>query len=108
MRAEAIFELHTNVVQVVGSGSSAVAYDASGAVVSYTEATVAAKETELDNAFHLAELRTERNKKLAETDHWMFSDTATATQAQLDYRQDLRDITGTYSSLDTVVWPTKP
>ena len=53
-------------------------------------------------------LRVERDKKLSETDYWMLSDTATATQAQLDYRQALRDITDTYSSIDTVVWPTKP
>ena len=53
-------------------------------------------------------LRVERDKKLAETDYWMFADTTTATQAQLDYRQALRDITDTYTSLDDVVWPTKP
>lgn len=56
----------------------------------------------------LEALKIERNKKLAETDYWMFSDTSTATQAQLDYRQALRDITNTYTSLDDVVWPTKP
>jgi len=67
-----------------------------------------AKRTELENAEPLKLLREERDAKLAETDWWMFSDTATATQAQLDYRQALRDITDTYSSLDDVVWPTKP
>ena len=29
-------------------------------------------------------------------------------QAQLDYRQALRDVTISYNSLDNVVWPTKP
>ena len=52
-------------------------------------------------------LRKERNRLLAETDWWGMSD-HTMTQAETDYRQALRDITDTYSSLDTVVWPTKP
>ena len=30
------------------------------------------------------------------------------TDEQKKYRQDLRDITKTYSSLDDVKWPTKP
>ena len=66
-----------------------------------TKPTVSAEEK-------LAMLRKKRDGFLSETDWWMFSDTATATQAQLDYRQALRDITNTYTSLDTVVWPTKP
>lgn len=56
----------------------------------------------------LAYLREERNRLLAETDYWMLSDTGTTSQAQLDYRQALRDITDTYSSPSTVVWPEKP
>ena len=58
--------------------------------------------------FQLEDLRTERNKKLAETDYWGASDTPTMSQAQIDYRQALRDITDTYTSLSDVVWPTKP
>lgn len=73
-----------------------------------TDGEINAKITELQNAEPMRLLRVERDKKLAETDYWMFSDTTTATQAQLDYRQALRDITNTYTSLDTVVWPTKP
>tara|TARA_E500000178_G_scaffold66602_1_gene63813 strand:- start:2005 stop:2208 length:204 start_codon:yes stop_codon:yes gene_type:complete len=56
----------------------------------------------------LTELRAIRNIKLGETDHWALSDTATMTQAQTDYRQALRDITDNATSLDDVVWPTKP
>jgi len=55
----------------------------------------------------LNKLRMQRNILLAETDWWANSD-LTMTQAQTDYRQALRDITDTYSSLDDVVWPTKP
>ena len=65
------------------------------------------KKTELEGAESITELRTERNKKLAETDWWVLPD-RTATDEQLAYRQALRDITDTYSSLDDVVWPTKP
>jgi hypothetical protein len=53
-------------------------------------------------------LRSKRNKKLAETDFWALSDTGEMTQAQKDYRQALRNITETYSSLENVVWPNKP
>ena len=52
-------------------------------------------------------LREKRNQMLAETDWWVLPD-RTATDEQTAYRQALRDITDTYSSLDTVVWPTKP
>ena len=64
-------------------------------------------ETNTKPAIQLSDLRTERNAKLAETDWWVLPD-RTATDEQLAYRQALRDITDTYSSLDTVVWPTKP
>jgi hypothetical protein len=56
----------------------------------------------------LVKLRVKRNELLAETDYWMMSDTAEATTEQLSYRQALRDITATYSSLEDVVWPIKP
>ena len=104
MRHDAIYALYSTVVSIAGD----TAYDASGNEVTIDETSVSTKQTELENADNLGKLRVERNKKLAETDHWMFSDTATATQAQLDYRQALRDITETYSSLDDVIWPVKP
>jgi len=53
------------------------------------------------------QLRDERNQRLASTDWWVMPD-RTATQAQLDYRQALRDITETYTGLDDVVWPDEP
>jgi len=52
-------------------------------------------------------LREKRNAKLAETDWWASSD-LTMTDAQKKYRQDLRDITKTATSLDDVTWPEKP
>lgn len=56
---------------------------------------------------NLDTLRYYRNQKLAETDWWANSD-LTMTAEQTAYRQALRDITNTYNSLETVVWPTKP
>jgi hypothetical protein len=53
------------------------------------------------------DLREVRDQMLAKTDWWASSD-LTMTDAQTAYRQALRDITDTYSSLDNVVWPTKP
>jgi len=55
----------------------------------------------------LKALRAERNQRLANTDWWASSD-LTMTEAQTAYRQALRDITETYTSLDDVVWPEVP
>ena len=55
----------------------------------------------------LQDLREHRNALLRETDWWGASD-LTMTQAQIDYRQALRDITKNYLSLDEAVFPTKP
>ena len=68
---------------------------------------VETKLNELNAAEPLKLLREERNRRIAETDWWASSD-LTMTAEQTAYRQALRDITETYSSLDTVVWPTKP
>ena len=70
-------------------------------------ATVSAKVTELTEAEPLKALREERNRKLLETD-WMASSDLTMSPEMAAYRQALRDITDTYQSLDTVVWPVKP
>jgi hypothetical protein len=52
-------------------------------------------------------LRTERNKRLADTDYLAMSD-QTMSDAMTTYRQALRDITDNATSLDDVTWPTKP
>ena len=70
-------------------------------------ATVSAKVTALTAAEPLKELRAERDRLIAQTDWWASSD-LTMTAEQTAYRQALRDITDTYQSLDTVVWPVKP
>ena len=105
---DAIFALYSNVVSVRGNGNDAVATDADGNVVSWDASAVSTKEAELNTASKLSELRTERNRRLAETDHWIFSDTPDITSAQTTYRQALRDITNSATSLDDVTWPEKP
>ena len=72
-----------------------------------TWAQVSAKKTELVDAEPMRLLREERNRRLAETDWWASSD-LTMTSAQTTYRQALRDITDSATSLDDVTWPTKP
>ena len=96
MSHEAILALNPTVVLVRGE----TAYDANGDEVAYNASAVAAWD-------ELNDLRRERNSLLAVTDWWASSD-LTMTAEQTAYRQALRDITNTYQSLDTVVWPTKP
>ena len=108
MKHQSIFSLYNNVVKVTGSGDGVVAHDLNGNVVSWDATAVSNKEVEILAEFRLTELRTERNRLLAETDWWDMSDTETMTDAQKKYRQDLRDITNTYKNLDDVSWPTKP
>lgn len=55
----------------------------------------------------MKDLRNSRDLKLADTDWWASSDLS-MTEAQSSYRQALRDITETYTSLDNVIWPEKP
>jgi len=64
-------------------------------------------QEQIVNDHHLKCIRKVRNELLAETDWWANSD-LTMTAEQTAYRQALRDITDTYTSLDDVVWPTKP
>ena len=80
----------------------------------------AAEETARDNeeaavlaaapARALAELRSKRNRLLAETDYLALSD-ATLTSAMTTYRQALRDLpagTDTVDKCENATWQTKP
>ena len=107
MRHEAIYALYPNVVSINSDGDNAVATDKDGNVVSWDASAVATKEAELITAYKLSELRIERNRLIAETDYLALSD-ATLTSAMSTYRQALRDITDSATSLDDVTWPTKP
>jgi hypothetical protein len=89
--------------------------DANGSAIESSEpadfgvtwSQVSEKQAELTAAEPLKALREERNRRIAETD-WMALSDVTMTAEVEAYRQALRDITDTYQSLDTVVWPVKP
>ena len=61
------------------------------------------------SAEKLADLRHQRNNLLKESD-WRASSDLTMSDEWKTYRQSLRDITKSYSSIDDVgfAWPTKP
>lgn len=65
------------------------------------------KYDEFESIRPLNDLREVRNSLISETDWWASSD-LTMTEEQINYRQALRDITNTYTSLDNVIWPDKP
>ena len=94
--------------KVTGADANGSAIESSNVADWGTDwATVSAKLTALNAAEPLKLLREERNRKIAETDWWASSD-LTMSAERSAYRQALRDITDTYTSLDDVVWPTKP
>ena len=99
--SETEFEVHPSMSWVDCNDSVKLNYTYSdGSFSAPVEPTLTA-EQQLDI------LRAERNQRLANTDWWASSD-LTMTAAQTAYRQALRDITDTYTSLDDVVWPEVP
>ncbi len=83
-------------------------------------AFTAQEETDWDNAEiayadgaydrAIADMRSKRNRLLAETDYYALSD-VTLSDAMTTYRQDLRDLPAGKDTLDKVnnaTWPTKP
>ena len=94
--------------KVTGADANGTAVESSNpADFGTTWTAVKAKVDELTAAEPLKALRAERNRRIAETDWNALSD-VTMSAEMTAYRQALRDITETYSSLDDVVWPTKP
>ena len=78
-----------------------------------TWSQITAKQTALDNAAPMKELRRQRDIKLAETDFYALSD-VTMSDAIATYRQALRDITTQTPGFDDdgnltgITWPEKP
>ena len=68
---------------------------------------VSDKLKELNDAEPLGLLRKTRNEMLVESD-WMANSDVTMSDAWKTYRQSLRDITDSATSLDDVTWPSKP
>lgn len=75
------------------------------------ETTLMAKATQLEADADLTELRKTRDRMLTETDWTQGADSPLSDSdktAWATYRQSLRDLTKTHTSLDDVVWPSKP
>ena len=88
-----------------------------GIVVDMTAEEIAARQAEEQEwtdgaaARNLSSLREERNKRLADTDWEITKHKELGTNiptALKTYRQALRDITNSATSLDDVTWPEKP
>ena len=105
-------EFNTSFTKITG-------FDENGTIIRTTNpddfgvtwSQVETKYDELVAAEPLNLLRKERNVKLAETDWLITMHKELGTNipaAWKTYRQALRDITDTYTSLDDVVWPEKP
>ena len=105
---QAIHQLYASVHTCLGDEPNVKAYDKDGKEVVFDASAVTTKKAEIETADKLFLLRFQRNEKLAETDYWDASDTPAMTSEQATYRQALRDITKTATSLDDVKWPTKP
>lgn len=74
------------------------------------EAEINASKVAWDNAAParaMAALREERDQKLADTDWWAMPDSPAMSEAQTQYRQDLRDLPSTVD-INNIVWPSKP
>ena len=94
--------------KVTGADANGSAIESSNVADWGTDwATVNAKAEELRAAEPMKLLRAERDRLIAATDWWASSD-LTMTAEQTAYRQALRDITSSATSLDDVTWPTKP
>ena len=94
--------------KITGVDESGSAIESDNSVdfgVTWDEVNV--KLQDLTAAEPLKALRVERDRLIAATDWWAGSD-HTMTDAQTAYRQALRDITDSASSLDDVTWPTAP
>ena len=98
-------EFNTMFRKVTGADVNGTAIESTDHGIAWAD--VAAKKDELVAEEPMRLLRVERDRKLTETDWWAVAD-RTMTAEQTTYRQALRDITQSATSLDDVVWPTKP
>ena len=91
-------------------------HNINGEIVQFTAEEEAARDAEeaawADGALARAQarLRSERNRRLAETDFYALSDVTMSSDMQT-YRQNLRDLPSgkdTVEKCENVTWPTKP
>jgi glycine betaine/choline ABC-type transport system substrate-binding protein len=103
-------EFEAMFTKVTGADSNGSAIESSNpSDFGTTWADVKAKYDEMVAAKPMADLRVERDRRLAETDWWASSD-LTMSDAQKKYRTDLRNVPAQsgVTGLDDVTWPSKP
>ena len=103
--AEEFASMFRKVTGEAENGSSIESDNSADWGVTWDEVNV--KMQDLTAAEPMKALRAERDRLIAATDWWASSD-LTMTDAQTAYRQALRDITDSATSLDDVTWPTAP
>ena len=107
MNHQAIYNTHPAVKRIADVEGGVVAYDADGNEVTLDADAVAAETITVDNARNLASLRSQRNRRLAETDYLALSDVTLSTE-MAEYRQALRDLPANTSDPANPTWPVKP
>ena len=110
LRGEPTTEAEFNEIfrKVTGADANGSAIESSNVADWWTTwSAVNAKAEELKAAEPMKLLRAERDRLIAATDWWASSD-LTMSAERTAYRQALRDITDSATSLDDVTWPTKP
>lgn len=100
--ADEFMRMFTKVIGVDKQGNAQESNDPQHFGVSWSDIEPRVKQWRKETP--MRELRHERNVRLAASD-WMVSPDRTTTQQEMDYRQELRDITKTATSLEDVVWP---
>lgn len=104
LRPDSIFRVEYNEDE-----NATVIWDESNSDEKPTDAEIAESHAVIEAEVKLQALRYARNALLKETDWWALSD-CNMTPEQAEYRQKLRDITKTYSSMTDsgFSFPTKP
>ena len=101
---QAIYALYPQAVRIdEGIG----AFDVNGAAIALDASAIAAKTAELATEKAWNDLRTKRNRRLAETDYLALSDVTLSTE-MAEYRQALRDLPANTSDPANPTWPVKP
>ena len=111
MIINAILKINPNAeVTVRGSDINTCTFEWHNGTTPISKADIQAQFTAVEFDTAMEDLRTKRNKLLADTDHLALSD-QTLTTEMTTYRQSLRDITNgltTKAQVDAVTFPTKP
>jgi len=109
MILEAILKINPNAeVTVDGNDINSITWDNGTTPIPKADIEAQIPIVEFDMA--MEDLRTKRNRLLADTDHYALSD-QTLSDDMRTYRQSLRDITNgltTVEDVEAVVFPTKP